>query len=639
MKHCLIIAAAIVLGTWLPTAAQSIVIPPADLGLTGTPFSRGVRGQAIPSINQFRPGAATATQMSLDIVRGSSIRGVAGGLEADFYDWRTRSNDQRATTLEYLRFARDYNASLIITANIRGLAEPDPTTPATDDRRFYDTSIETLTKMAADWVRYTNVVAQQYRQGDTISDTHDKAIVDSLIWTTGPADTHDILPTRTEAPLPKVTYWEIGNEPRVGLASSYNFTNSYTFLTPNHAVDSTHKYDYRERYASLTSAMRAVDPTIKVGPAMQWLNAVSEQEILTSILVQQPDGSRLPVDFIGYHPYQKLYEDTTVSGIESRLRDIYTTHASRVANIRSLISASGRNPNSIELIASEANVSNHTSNGTAYEAQMAHALGTVEEVFSFARLGVSAANYWLWPGDPFDGTKQPVYKAYEGLRDHMGDTLLSVYSNNNTRLYTTRDSTNGEIDVWGLNFSNSDNASLQLSLANLPTAGYSAQLRTLRASGATSLFSANLPLYLPGGPTNQVDWQTISLTGVNLSNYLLTLPAATISVLVLTPVQVEGDYDHNGVVDASDYILWRKTLGQTGINLPADGNHDNVVNDADYLYWRARFGKNTNADSGVSTTEIPEPASVALGLISLAMGIFAFPRRRATRTTLLCLNR
>src|SRR4029079_4565298 len=159
-----------------------------------------------------------------------------------------------------------------------------------------------------------------------------------------------------------------------------------------------------------------------------------------------------------------------------------------------------------------------------------------EEVFSFARLGLSAANYWLWPGDPFDWTAQPVYKAYEGLRDHMSDTLLSVYSSGNNRLYTTRDSTTGEVAVWGLNFSNSADAALQLSLANLPAGGYGAKLMTLKSiTGPTTLFSANLPSYLAGGPTNQVDWQTTSLAGIDMSNYLMNLRAATISVLVLTP--------------------------------------------------------------------------------------------------------
>src|SRR6476661_9573377 len=101
------VAAFLVIGS--AAVAQGVAIPTIDAASAGTPFSRGVRGQAIPSINQFRPPATIGTQMSLDVARGSSIRGVAGGLEADFYDWRTRSHDQRSTTLDYLRFARDYN--------------------------------------------------------------------------------------------------------------------------------------------------------------------------------------------------------------------------------------------------------------------------------------------------------------------------------------------------------------------------------------------------------------------------------------------------------------------------------------------------------------------------------------------------
>jgi len=540
------------MATWSLAEAQTpITVPAIDLAISGTPFSKGVRGQAIPSINQFRPPATIGTQMGLSVAAGSSIRGVAGGLEADLYDWRTRNNDARSTTLEYLRFARDYNANLVVTTNVRGLSELDPS-PTADDRRFYDTSIATVTKVAADWVRYTNVISQTYHTGDAITNSQDQSILNSLVWSTGPTDTHAILPDPGEAPLPKVRYWEIGNEPRVGLASSYHITNDFTFLTPNHTQDSSHKYDYRERYASMTAAMKAVDPTIKVGPALQTASSSTEQELLNSILNRQSNGQFLPIDFIGYHPYQTLYRTTTATDIESRLRDVYNSHSSRVSNLRSLIAASGRSAASVELIASEFNVSNWSSNGTAVEAEMGHALGTVEEVFSFARLGVSAANYWLWPGDPYDWTPQPVYKAYEGLRDHMGDTILSVYSSGNNRLYTTRDTTTGEIAVWGLNFSNSADASLQLTLANLPPGGYEAKLMTLKSiTGSTTLFSANLPSYLTGGPTNQVDWQTTSLAGIDMSNYLMNLRAATISVLVLTPAAP--------VPEAASYVLL--TLG------------------------------------------------------------------------------
>src|SRR5690349_1678566 len=53
---------------------------------------------------------------------------------------------------------------------------------------------------------------------------------------------------------------------------------------------------------------------------------------------------------------------------------------------------------------------------------------------------------------------------------------------------------------------------------------------------------------------------------------------------------VTGDYSANHVVDAADYVLWRKSAGSTGAQ-PADGNGDLIVNDADRDIWRQNFGQ------------------------------------------------
>ena len=47
---------------------------------------------------------------------------------------------------------------------------------------------------------------------------------------------------------------------------------------------------------------------------------------------------------------------------------------------------------------------------------------------------------------------------------------------------------------------------------------------------------------------------------------------------------VLGDYNHNGVVDGADYVIWRKTDGQTGVTpgSGADGNGDGNINSGDY---------------------------------------------------------
>jgi hypothetical protein len=72
------------------------------------------------------------------------------------------------------------------------------------------------------------------------------------------------------------------------------------------------------------------------------------------------------------------------------------------------------------------------------------------------------------------------------------------------------------------------------------------------------------------------------------------------------PATLLGDYNANGVVDAADYVLWRKSLGSTS-PLLADGNGDGQVIDADRLVWRANFGQ--TASSQTVATSSKETAS------------------------------
>lgn len=84
-----------------------------------------------------------------------------------------------------------------------------------------------------------------------------------------------------------------------------------------------------------------------------------------------------------------------------------------------------------------------------------------------------------------------------------------------------------------------------------------------------------------------------------------------------------GDYNQNGVVDAADYVVWRKKLG-SGTALPNDDTPG--VGTDDYTRWRARFG-NTHAGSGSGVgAAIPEPATIAM--LVVAMGIVMNVRRR-----------
>jgi hypothetical protein len=108
-------------------------------------------------------------------------------------------------------------------------------------------------------------------------------------------------------------------------------------------------------------------------------------------------------------------------------------------------------------------------------------------------------------------------------------------------------------------------------------------------------------------------------------NSLLT--TGVISVMA----EIQGDYNRNGVVDAADYVVWRKTLNQTGANLPADGNHSGTVDTADLDLWRSRFGLTSGRGGSVDAEPVPELSSLCFATAGLAFFCFGVRRRLDSR--------
>jgi hypothetical protein len=72
-----------------------------------------------------------------------------------------------------------------------------------------------------------------------------------------------------------------------------------------------------------------------------------------------------------------------------------------------------------------------------------------------------------------------------------------------------------------------------------------------------------------------------------------------------------GDYNHDGMVNAADYVVWRKTDGTP----------------AGYDAWRSHFGQTAGNGSGATTSAaVPEPASIVM----LIIGTLAMCFRRRT---------
>jgi T5SS/PEP-CTERM-associated repeat protein len=110
----------------------------------------------------------------------------------------------------------------------------------------------------------------------------------------------------------------------------------------------------------------------------------------------------------------------------------------------------------------------------------------------------------------------------------------------------------------------------------VPALGDSFAFMTGQAGFSGGFASTNLPT-LPAG----LSWQ------LN--------PGGTTVFLNVVAAALAGDFNSNGVVDAADYVVWRKTNGTQ----------------AAYDTWRSHFGQTAGGGSGVSANATtPEPATV-----------------------------
>ena len=115
-----------------------------------------------------------------------------------------------------------------------------------------------------------------------------------------------------------------------------------------------------------------------------------------------------------------------------------------------------------------------------------------------------------------------------------------------------------------------------------------------------------------------------AVTNFTISNVWIG-DAATILPSTLTS---QGDFNHDGIVNNVDYVVWRNSAGQTGANLAADANGNYQIDAGDFNTWRAHFGESVTASAAAlgSGAAVPEPSSLLLLLLS--SGFLAFSRLR-----------
>jgi probable HAF family extracellular repeat protein len=95
---------------------------------------------------------------------------------------------------------------------------------------------------------------------------------------------------------------------------------------------------------------------------------------------------------------------------------------------------------------------------------------------------------------------------------------------------------------------------------------------------------------------------------------------------LLTPILIPGDFNHDGAVDAADYIVWRKGLGTAYMQ-------------NDYNVWRTYFGQTAGSGAALPSAKllsaaVPEPMASAMLLIGLVVSNFVRQRKVVINETL-----
>lgn len=198
---------------------------------------------------------------------------------------------------------------------------------------------------------------------------------------------------------------------------------------------------------------------------------------------------------------------------------------------------------------------------------------------------------------PYTGTWRP-----EGLlSDFNGDNANGTWT---LQIRDTAFADQGTLNSWTLKITSGEvfrttDADGKYSFADLPAGSYN--VGEENQAGWSQVAPANTSITAATWSNSQ--WH-VSVSSVD--NPSDPIPDSNRNVKNVdfgnqqAAVTLAGDYDRSNVVDASDYVLWRKKLGTT-VASPfdgADGNGNGTVDAADHDVWRAHFGDATPPGAG-----------------------------------------
>jgi hypothetical protein len=228
-------------------------------------------------------------------------------------------------------------------------------------------------------------------------------------------------------------------------------------------------------------------------------------------------------------------------------------------------------------------------------------------------------------GASFTGPGALVNLALSGglaFEDGVDSADLGVLIRNNGSLSLGKDADflDTAAQISGSDFEQTSSGSIAIELGGLGLDQFDRLDLTGTASLAGTLRLRVFGGYMPAlGDTFNVLSAAGGLGGTTFASVLqpVGMPAGrffsaiysatTVQLLVIS--NLPGDYNNDGVVDAGDYVVWRKHEGTTNtlLNDPIGG----TIGEAQYDQWSAHFGDTAGSGTGAGGA-VPEPGAFVL---------------------------
>jgi hypothetical protein len=555
-------------GTNKSSEALVTVLPPISVTINATNLISTVPPDAFGMFMAVWDTWGSGTAAPLKQAGVTALR-YPGGSYADIYHWSSYLSspiDGETTNLGYLsgsttmpdfiNLCSDVQAQAVISVDwgsgfLWNAGKTAMAVPATNG----------TPQEAAAWVAYCNAGTNIYGTTNDVTigvDAEGNNWQTAGYWAVMRAasplaqnDGYNFLRMNHPAPV-GVKYWEIGNEPYgdgyYGGGNDWenDYAVAYPYTTyPRYTNPLLSPAAYGQAVKAFSIAMKAVDPTIKVGAysstppgdySWDYINGVNNGQHWTPQVLAQCGSN---IDFVIVHWYPSSSDDTgtnLLAQVGSTIPVMINgtgpyPHTGTNSGLEDWITNYCPNPGSVQIAVTEFGAG---SDPLANNIGTVPILGPVEALF-WADCMSTWLNYpafanadWLdYDSDSFlgSGSNGPVVYAMQMLRHlcNPGDAFVKATSGASTLRVQAVARQDGNLGILLINESMniSQPVNLTISNANLNVTGTVYQFGTNNWSGTD--YTSEVP---SSGPSSN----SISSVG---NNFSVTLPAYTMDVLVI----------------------------------------------------------------------------------------------------------